>query len=143
MLEIYDAPVEQHALCVGWICQSHVSWRPVRPPLHQKCFANAGVSVVMLEEAAAASGKASATHAVQRSPVCLLVKNLPYSATEEDLTELFGAMGPLSRLVLPATRTLALVEFAEPQDARRYCWRPYRDARDKPAWRDRTCATHT
>ena len=21
--------------------------------------------------------------------------------------------------------------------------RPYRDAQDKPAWRDRTCATHT
>ncbi len=79
----------------------------------------AGVSIEVLEEAAAASGKASATHAVQRSPVCLLVKNLPYTASEEDLTELFGASGPLARLVLPPTKTLALVEFSEPQDARR------------------------
>lgn len=79
----------------------------------------AGVSTEVLEEAAAASGKASATHAVQRSPVCLLVKNLPYSASLEDLTELFGGSGPLARLVLPPTKTLALVEFTEPQDARR------------------------
>ena len=80
---------------------------------------NAGVSIDVLEQAAAASGKASATHAVQRSPVCLLVKNLPYSATEQDLMELFGGSGPLAKLVLPSTRTLALVEFVEPQDARR------------------------
>ena len=73
-----------------------------------------------LEAAAAASGKASNTHSVARSPVCLLVKNLPFSATVEDLTELFGGSGPIARLVLPPTKTLALVEFTEPQDARRY-----------------------
>ena len=78
-----------------------------------------GVSLEVLEAAAAASGKASHTHSVQRSPVCLIVKNLPYSASEEDLAELFGGSGQLARLVLPPTRTLALVEFTEPQDARR------------------------
>ena len=31
---------------------------------------------------------------------------------------LFSRSGPLSRLVLPSTRTLALVEFLEPGDAR-------------------------
>jgi multiple RNA-binding domain-containing protein 1 len=31
---------------------------------------------------------------------------------------MFGAMGELRRLVLPPTRTLALVEFLEPADAR-------------------------
>ena len=83
-----------------------------------------GVAVDALEAAAAASGKASNTHSVQRSPVCLLVKNLPFSATVEDLTELFGGSGPIARLVLPPTRTLALVEFTEPQDARRYAMPP-------------------
>lgn len=73
----------------------------------------------VLEGAAAASGKASATQAVQRSAVCLIVKNLPYSTSEEDLVELFGGSGQLARLVLPPTRTLALVEYTEPQDARR------------------------
>lgn len=81
--------------------------------------ATTGVSVDALEAAAATSGKASSTRAVQRSPVCLIVKNLPYSASEEDLTELFGGSGQLARLVLPPTKTLALVEFTEPQDARR------------------------
>lgn len=82
-------------------------------------LAAAGVSVDVLEGAAAASGKASSTHTVQRSPVCLIVKNLPYSTSEEDLVELFGASGQLARLVLPPTKTLALVEYTEPQDARR------------------------
>lgn len=51
--------------------------------------------------------------------MCLIVKNLPYSTSEEDLFELFGGSGQLARLVLPPTRTLALVEYTEPQDARR------------------------
>ena len=94
--------------------------------MHDKGFgsvgpnaAAAGVSVDVLEGAAAASGKAASSHTVQRSPVCLIVKNLPYSTSEEDLVELFGGSGQLARLVLPPTKTLALVEYTEPQDARR------------------------
>lgn len=37
---------------------------------------------------------------------------------EEDLSEMFGRVGGLARLVLPPTRTLALIEYLEPQDAR-------------------------
>ena len=81
--------------------------------------APAGVSVDVLEGAAGASGKASSNQTVQRSSVCLIVKNLPYSTSEEDLVELFGGSGQLARLVLPPTKTLALVEYTEPQDARR------------------------
>lgn len=36
-----------------------------------------------------------------------------------ELQELFGRYGQLVRLVLPATKTLAVVEFAESADARR------------------------
>lgn len=91
-----------------------------KKPIHIRANGAAvGVSVEVLEGAAAASGKASSTQSVHRSPVCLIVKNLPYSTSEEDLVELFGGSGPLARLVLPPTRTLALVEYTEPQDARR------------------------
>ncbi|GAB4818001.1 hypothetical protein N2152v2_005047 [Parachlorella kessleri] len=81
----------------------------------------AGAAVDLLESAASAAGRGAQQQqrAVPRSDAVLLVKNLPYSATEAELEALFGALGPLGRLVLPTTRTLALVEFLEPQDARR------------------------
>ncbi len=45
----------------------------------------AGVAIEKLEEAAAASGKASDTKSVDRSPTTLLVKNLPYTVTQAEL----------------------------------------------------------
>lgn len=80
---------------------------------------DAGASVDVLEAAAAAVGRASQRSSVPRSDTVLLVKNLPYSASQEELEGLFGGVGPLGRLVLPSTKTLALVEFLEPQDARK------------------------
>ena len=136
-----------------------------------------GADVAKLEAAAAAGGKAAASKAVARSDSVLVVKNLPFSASEAELEALFGAIGeragaagccwvpapaaqlgdsrrarllgvppcrwspcpgaccppcpnpwhqmfarlpahpagPLGRLVLPPTRTLALVEYLEPQ----------------------------
>lgn len=44
-----------------------------------------GVAVEKLEEAAAASGKAADSKAVERSPSTLLVKNLPYTVTLQEL----------------------------------------------------------
>ncbi len=38
--------------------------------------------------------------------------------SEDELRAVFGRFGPILRLVLPHTHTLALIEFAEPQDAR-------------------------
>ncbi|KAG2451283.1 hypothetical protein HYH02_003889 [Chlamydomonas schloesseri] len=84
----------------------------------KQALAEAGVSVEALERAAAASGKASASKAVARSPTTLLVKNLPFSADEDELLAVFGRCGPVARLVLPPAKALALVEFTEPQDAR-------------------------
>ena len=34
------------------------------------------------------------------------------------MLELFGRSGPVSRLVLPPSHALALIEYCEPQDAR-------------------------
>jgi len=88
----------------------------------KSALADAGVDVEALENAAAAAGKGKKGRekiSVIRSDTILLVKNLPYSADEEELETIFAAIGPVLRIVLPPTRTLALVEFSEAQDARR------------------------
>lgn len=81
-------------------------------------LADEGVNVQALEEAAAASGKGRGG-AGKRNDRVLLVKNLPFSTNQSELEALFASAGPVSRLALPSTHTLALVEFVEPQDARR------------------------
>lgn len=55
-----------------------------------------------------------------RSNTAVLVKNIPFSTTEADLIQLFEQTGgPIARVVLPASKTLALVECVEPADAKR------------------------
>ncbi|KNC78666.1 hypothetical protein SARC_08914 [Sphaeroforma arctica JP610] len=54
----------------------------------------------------------------KRSNTVIIVKNIPYDITEEDLKLAFDPFGTLGRIVLPPTRTIALVEFAEPSEAR-------------------------
>lgn len=71
-----------------------------------------------MEAAAAAAGRSAASKGVPRSATTLLVKNLPYSADQGELEELFGRSGTVVRLVLPPTKVVALVEFGEAQDAR-------------------------
>ena len=83
---------------------------------------DAGVDVGSLEQAAAAGGANTAKGAqksVKRSGLCILLKNLPYEADEDELRSMCERFGSLSRLVLPDTRTLALAEFLEPTDARK------------------------
>jgi hypothetical protein len=84
----------------------------------KEALAEAGIHVPSLEAAAAAAGRGSASKGVPRSATTLLVKNLPYSAEEGELAELFGRSGTVVRLVLPPTKVVALVEFGEAQDAR-------------------------
>ena len=97
----------------------NVGFQPVTRSTHP-C---AGVDVSALEAAAAAGGTAAKQGAsVPRSPTTLLLKNLPWSTTREELEALCGRVGGLARLVLPSTRTLALVEYLEPQDARTYAF---------------------
>ncbi len=54
---------------------------------------SAGADVTKLEAAASAGGKAAASKAVARSDSVLVVKNLPFSASQEELETLFGAVG--------------------------------------------------
>jgi hypothetical protein len=106
---------EPHTLC-HWPLDK---WQVIAQT--KAALLDGNINVAALEAAAAASGKAATKASVARSATTLLVKNLPYSADEEELHSLFAGPGgsrSVVRLLLPPTRTLALVEFGEPQDAR-------------------------
>lgn len=93
----------------------------------KKALTNAGVNVAALEEFAA--GK---TDGLKRSNHVLLVKNLPYGSSENELAKMFGKFGSLEKIILPPTRTLALVIFLEPAEARAafrgLAYKRYKDA---------------
>ncbi|GAB5029749.1 rna-binding protein 19 [Nannochloropsis oceanica] len=96
---------------------------------NREFFKNEGVDLTVLESAAAqqarrkqqqaAKGNGGAVATVSRSKTTLLVKNLPYSTTQEELTQLFGRFGQLGRVILPPSRTIALVDFLEAADAKK------------------------
>ncbi|KAK7319650.1 hypothetical protein RJT34_04373 [Clitoria ternatea] len=82
---------------------------------------NAGVNVESLEESA-----------TKRSNHVILVKNLPYGSTKSELEKMFGKFGRLEKIILPSTKTLALVVFLEPAEAkaafRGVTYKRYKDA---------------
>ncbi|XP_043690007.1 multiple RNA-binding domain-containing protein 1-like isoform X2 [Telopea speciosissima] len=88
---------------------------------------SAGVNVSALEELAV--GKTVGT---RRSNHVLLVKNLPYGSSDGDLAKLFGKFGSLDKIILPPTKTLALVVFLEAAEARAafkgLAYKRYKDA---------------
>lgn len=55
----------------------------------------------------------------ERSETVILVKNIPYGTTEEELRGLFGKFGELGRVLIPPAKTMAVVEYLEPSEARR------------------------
>jgi len=67
-------------------------------------LADAGVNVASLEELASRGGEG-----FERSNHVLLVKNLPYGCSEAELTKMFKKFGSLDKIILPPTRTMALV----------------------------------
>ena len=54
-----------------------------------------------------------------RSESVILVKNIPYGTTAEQLREIFGAHGELQRVLVPPAGTLAVIEFIHADDAHR------------------------
>ncbi|KAK5580992.1 hypothetical protein RB653_001019 [Dictyostelium firmibasis] len=54
----------------------------------------------------------------KRSNTVLLVKNIPFKTEESELDELFSKFGELSRVVLSPARTLALIEYIHPNEAK-------------------------
>lgn len=55
----------------------------------------------------------------QRSETAIISKNIPATSSLKELGDLFGAFGPLSRLLLPPSRTVCLVEYVNSSDAKR------------------------
>ncbi|KAK4850488.1 hypothetical protein QYF36_007181 [Acer negundo] len=58
-----------------------------------------------------------AVQGTKRSNHVFIVKNLPYDSSEGELAKMFGKFGSLDKVILPTTRTLALVVFLEPAEA--------------------------
>ncbi|KAI5383737.1 hypothetical protein KIW84_070916 [Lathyrus oleraceus] len=84
----------------------------------KNAFKKAGVNVEALEELA--KGKVDG---IKRSNHVILAKNLPYGATENELANMFGKFGSLDKIILPSTKTLALVVFLEAAEAElRWHW---------------------
>ena len=54
-----------------------------------------------------------------RSETIILVKNIPYGTTAEQLREMFGVHGELQRVLVPPAGTLAVIEFTHTDEARK------------------------
>ncbi|CAH1429648.1 unnamed protein product [Lactuca virosa] len=95
----------------------------------KKALSNAGVNVTSLENFASQNTK---TQGVKRSNHVILVKNLPYGSTETELATMFGKFGSIDKVILPSTKTLGLVVFLEPGEARAafkgLAYKRYKDA---------------
>lgn len=93
----------------------------------KKALANAGVNVTSLENFASQK-----TEGVKRSNHVILVKNLPYGSSESELASMFGKFGSIDKVILPSTKTLGLVVFLEPGEARAafkgLAYKRYKDA---------------
>jgi multiple RNA-binding domain-containing protein 1 len=72
----------------------------------KRSLSDEGVDVEVLEEVA--SGRMGK---VNRSKSVILVKNLPFTTSEADLVSMFGVFGTLGHVILPPTKTLALVSL--------------------------------
>ncbi|KAK8940474.1 Polyadenylate-binding protein RBP47C' [Platanthera zijinensis] len=79
----------------------------------KKALSNAGVNVAALEKFASEKNSN-----IKRSNHVILVKNLPYGSSEWDLANMFGKFGSLDKVILPPTKTLAMVIFLEASEAR-------------------------
>eukprot|EP00039_Didymoeca_costata_P013685 m.212073 g.212073 ORF g.212073 m.212073 type:complete len:869 (+) comp15847_c0_seq1:210-2816(+) len=59
------------------------------------------------------------TRIAKRSDTVLLVKNTHFDVTEDELREMFGVYGSIGRVIIPPSRTMALIEMIEPSEARK------------------------
>jgi multiple RNA-binding domain-containing protein 1 len=56
---------------------------------------------------------------VSRSDTVILVKNIPYGTSVDQIRELFEPHGQLQRVLVPPAGTMAVVEFAHPDEGRK------------------------
>lgn len=89
---------------------------------NQEYFASHGVDIQVLESALR-RGKsekgAPKTEAAKRSTTTLLIKNLPHDLIEAELEDMFTKYGSISSFLVPKSKTVAVVDFVEPSEARK------------------------
>lgn len=73
-----------------------------------------GIQLDKLEQALAQGPSSMA----KRSETCIIVKNLPLTVDVGRVREMFGRFGSLVRCVLPPSRAIAVVEFADSRIAK-------------------------
>lgn len=61
----------------------------------------------------------SSTTRIPRSDTTILVKNIPYGTSAEQIREMFESHGELRRVLVPPAGTMAVVEFVSPEDGRK------------------------
>lgn len=75
-------------------------------------FSSHGVDLTALES------HASSSKASGRSTTTLLIKNLPHDVIEGELESMFSRFGNIATLLIPKSKSVALVDFIEPTEAR-------------------------
>ena len=75
----------------------------------KQMFQDAGIDLSLFED----------TENRKNSKTLIIVKNLKYETTEEEIRNMFAAYGSLVRFIFPPTHAVSLVEFARPEDAKR------------------------
>jgi len=60
----------------------------------------------------------SGDKASQRSNTTLLVKNLPHNTDDAELESMFARFGSISNFLIPKNKSIALINFVEPTEAR-------------------------
>ncbi|KAL7485049.1 hypothetical protein ACHAW6_010646 [Cyclotella cf. meneghiniana] len=82
-------------------------------------FESHGVDISTLDGSNADKGNSGNTS--KRSKTMILVKNLPYDTSVDELTKVFHSIGGDAprRILLPPSKTAALVEYSHATDARR------------------------
>jgi multiple RNA-binding domain-containing protein 1 len=87
---------------------------------NRQYFANHGVdmeALVSTSTKTATDKKVAEKGELKRSTTSILVKNLPFETEKDDLQKLFGDAP--ERILLPPSRTIALVEYSHSGDAKR------------------------
>ncbi|KAG7391360.1 putative RNA-binding protein 19 [Phytophthora boehmeriae] len=84
-------------------------------------FAREGVDLNAIEGALVnkSSQRQEQAKKIERSTTVILIKNLPHTTEEDELAQLFRKYGEIGRFLLPPSKTLAVVEFLEPTEARK------------------------
>ncbi|GMF16715.1 unnamed protein product [Phytophthora lilii] len=82
-------------------------------------FAREGVDLDAIEGALVKKPSQQQSKKIERSTTVILIKNLPHTTDEEELAQLFRKYGEIGRFLLPPSKTLAVVEFLEPSEARK------------------------